>query len=118
MVRAANTRRTRSFRIPSSIYPAESRSGLGLPAFVTGPRCEVRLRLTASEQEAYPRAHPGGSRRKNGDKMIPPDLPAELKSALAANLEGLSRDAAAARAALISQTYRDGGTSRVIRDEI
>jgi ribosomal protein RSM22 (predicted rRNA methylase) len=50
--------------------------------------------------------------------MIPPDLPAELKSALAANLEGLSRDAAAARAALISQTYRDGGTSRVIRDEI
>jgi ribosomal protein RSM22 (predicted rRNA methylase) len=50
--------------------------------------------------------------------MTPPDLPAELRSALAAKLEGLSRHDAAARAALISQTYRDGGTSRVIRSEI
>jgi ribosomal protein RSM22 (predicted rRNA methylase) len=49
--------------------------------------------------------------------MIPPDLPAELKSALAAKLEGLSRSQAAARASLISQTYRDGGASRGIRSE-
>jgi len=49
--------------------------------------------------------------------MIPPDLPAELKSAVAARLEGVSRSEAAARAALISQTYRDGGTSRGIRSE-
>jgi len=47
--------------------------------------------------------------------MIPPDLPAKLKSAVAARLEGLSRSEASARAALISQTYRDGGTSRGIR---
>jgi ribosomal protein RSM22 (predicted rRNA methylase) len=53
-----------------------------------------------------------------GEDVIPPDLPAELKSALAARLEGLSRHDTAARAALISQTYRDGGTSRVIRSEI
>jgi ribosomal protein RSM22 (predicted rRNA methylase) len=50
--------------------------------------------------------------------MTPPDLPAELRSALAAKLEGLSRSDAAARAALISQNYRDGGTSRVIRGQI
>ena len=49
--------------------------------------------------------------------MIPPDFPADLKSALAAKLEGVSRREAAARAALISQTYRDGGTSRGIRSE-
>jgi ribosomal protein RSM22 (predicted rRNA methylase) len=49
--------------------------------------------------------------------MIPPDLPAELKSALAAKLEGVSRSDTAGRAALISQTYRDGGTSRGIRSE-
>jgi len=49
--------------------------------------------------------------------MLPPDLPAELKSALAAKLEGLSRNDAAARAALISQAYREGGTSRGIRSE-
>jgi ribosomal protein RSM22 (predicted rRNA methylase) len=49
--------------------------------------------------------------------MLPPDLPAELKSALAAKLEGLSRNDAATRATLISQVYRDGGTSRGIRSE-
>jgi ribosomal protein RSM22 (predicted rRNA methylase) len=50
--------------------------------------------------------------------MTPPDLPAELQAALSARLEGLSRHDASARAALISQTYRDGGTSRVIRSGI
>jgi ribosomal protein RSM22 (predicted rRNA methylase) len=54
----------------------------------------------------------------DGHSMIPPNLPAELKSALARKLEGLSRNGAAARAALISQTYREGGTSRGIRDQI
>jgi ribosomal protein RSM22 (predicted rRNA methylase) len=49
--------------------------------------------------------------------MIPPDLPAELRSALSAQLEGLSRHDATARAAAISQAYRDGGTSRTIRDQ-
>jgi ribosomal protein RSM22 (predicted rRNA methylase) len=49
--------------------------------------------------------------------MISPTLPAELKAALDARLEGLSRKAAAGRAALISSTYRDGGTSRVIETE-
>jgi len=46
--------------------------------------------------------------------MSPPDLPAELRSALQAKLQGLSRDEIAARAAQISKTYRDGGNSRVI----
>jgi ribosomal protein RSM22 (predicted rRNA methylase) len=49
--------------------------------------------------------------------MTAPDLPAELKSALDARLQGLSRNAAAARAALISRTYRDGGGSGAIRSE-
>src|SRR5271156_4415215 len=49
--------------------------------------------------------------------MTPPDLPAELKSALDARLHGLSRNAAVERARLISQTYRDGGDSRAIRSE-
>ena len=49
--------------------------------------------------------------------MIPPDLPAELKSALDARLHGLSRNDAAERAAIISQTYRDGGGSGAIRSE-
>jgi ribosomal protein RSM22 (predicted rRNA methylase) len=49
--------------------------------------------------------------------MIPPDLPAELKARLDAKLEGLSRHDAAARAALISQTYRDGGGSGAITSE-
>ena len=50
--------------------------------------------------------------------MTAPDLPAELKSALDARLHGLSRSDAAARAAQISRTYRDGGGSTAIRSEI
>src|ERR1700691_458857 len=49
--------------------------------------------------------------------MTAPDLPAELKEALDAKLQGLSRSAAAERAALISRTYRDGGGSGAIRTE-
>ena len=49
--------------------------------------------------------------------MIPPDLPAELKAALNAKLEGLSRSDVAARATVISKTYREGGTSGAIRSE-
>src|SRR5215212_7860823 len=49
--------------------------------------------------------------------MIPPDLPAELKSALEAKLHGLSRVDTAGRATLISKTYRDGGGSGAIRTE-
>src|SRR6202790_400633 len=47
--------------------------------------------------------------------MTAPDLPAELKAALDAKLQGLSRHATAERATLISQTYRDGGGSGTIR---
>src|ERR1700704_5753774 len=50
--------------------------------------------------------------------MTSPDLPAELKAALDARLQGLSRNDAAGRATLISQTYRDGGGSGAIRTEI
>jgi ribosomal protein RSM22 (predicted rRNA methylase) len=49
--------------------------------------------------------------------MIPPDLPAELKAALDARLEGRSRGDVAARAAVISRTYRDSGTSATIKSE-
>src|SRR5258708_17486633 len=49
--------------------------------------------------------------------MTAPDLPAELKAALDARLQGLSRNDAAERASLISQTYRDGGGSGAIRSE-
>jgi ribosomal protein RSM22 (predicted rRNA methylase) len=49
--------------------------------------------------------------------MTAPDLPAELKAALDAKLQGLSRNDAAERATLISQTYRDGGGSTAIRTE-
>src|SRR6266851_7572444 len=49
--------------------------------------------------------------------MISPDLPAELKAALDARLEGLSRNAAADRAAVMSRTYRDGGGSGAIKSE-
>jgi ribosomal protein RSM22 (predicted rRNA methylase) len=49
--------------------------------------------------------------------MIAPSLPAELKAALDAKLQGLRRDAAAGRAALISKTYRNGGNSRAIKSE-
>jgi ribosomal protein RSM22 (predicted rRNA methylase) len=50
--------------------------------------------------------------------MTAPDLPAELKAALDARLQGLSRVEAAGRAASISKTYRDGGGSTAIRTEI
>ena len=50
--------------------------------------------------------------------MIPPSLPAELKAALDTKLHGLSRSDAAARASLISRTYRDGGGSGAIQSEI
>jgi ribosomal protein RSM22 (predicted rRNA methylase) len=50
--------------------------------------------------------------------MTSPDLPAELKAALDARLQGLSRSDAAGRATLISQTYREGGGSGTIRTEI
>src|SRR6266566_8040372 len=49
--------------------------------------------------------------------MTAPDLPAELKAALNARLQGLSRNDTAERASLISQTYRDGGGSSAIRSE-
>ncbi|KRQ07131.1 ribosomal protein RSM22 (predicted rRNA methylase) [Bradyrhizobium sp. USDA 4503] len=49
--------------------------------------------------------------------MTSPDLPAELRAALNARLEGLSRSDAAGRAAVISQTYREGGGSSTIRTE-
>jgi ribosomal protein RSM22 (predicted rRNA methylase) len=49
--------------------------------------------------------------------MTAPDLPAELKAALAARLQGLSRNDAAERAAVISKTYRDGGGSSAIKSE-
>jgi ribosomal protein RSM22 (predicted rRNA methylase) len=49
--------------------------------------------------------------------MISPSLPAKLKAALDAKLQGLSRNEAAGRAARISQTYRDGGNSRAIKSE-
>ena len=44
-----------------------------------------------------------------------PDLPSELKAALAGKAEGLSRNDAAQRAGAISQTYRSGGGSSRIR---
>ena len=49
--------------------------------------------------------------------MSAPDLPAELKAALDAKLQGRSRNDIASRAALISKTYRDGGGSGAIRSE-
>jgi ribosomal protein RSM22 (predicted rRNA methylase) len=49
--------------------------------------------------------------------MTSPDLPAELKAALDAKLQGLSRSDVARRAAVISQTYRGGGGSGTIRSE-
>jgi ribosomal protein RSM22 (predicted rRNA methylase) len=49
--------------------------------------------------------------------MTAPDLPVELKAALDARLQGLSRTDAAGRAAIISQTYRDGGGSGTIKSE-
>lgn len=50
--------------------------------------------------------------------MTSPALPAELKAALDAKLQGVSLNDAAKRAALISQTYRGGGSSAAIRFEV
>jgi ribosomal protein RSM22 (predicted rRNA methylase) len=47
--------------------------------------------------------------------VIAPDLPAALKGALEAKLEGLPRSDVAARAATISKTYREGGGSGAIK---
>jgi ribosomal protein RSM22 (predicted rRNA methylase) len=49
--------------------------------------------------------------------VISPSLPAELRAALDAKLEGLSRADVAARAAAISKTYRNGGNSGTIASE-
>jgi ribosomal protein RSM22 (predicted rRNA methylase) len=49
--------------------------------------------------------------------MITPSLPAELRAALDAKLEGLSRTGVAERAAAISRTYREGGNSVAIASE-
>src|SRR5471030_871273 len=49
--------------------------------------------------------------------MTAPDLPTELKAALDTRMHGLSRGETSVRAALISQTYRDGGNSSTIRTE-
>jgi ribosomal protein RSM22 (predicted rRNA methylase) len=49
--------------------------------------------------------------------MTAPDLPAELRAALEAKLQGLSRNEVAVRAAVISKTYRDGGGSGAIKSE-
>lgn len=46
-----------------------------------------------------------------------PDLPSELKAALERKAKGLSRNAAAQRAGVISQNYRNGGDSRTIKTE-
>src|ERR1700757_4274566 len=47
--------------------------------------------------------------------MTSPDLPADLRIALDAKLQGVSRSDAAERAPNISQTYRGGGTSIAIK---
>ncbi|MDB5635235.1 MAG: SAM-dependent methyltransferase [Bradyrhizobium sp.] len=49
--------------------------------------------------------------------MTPPDLPAEMKAALDARLQGHSRTEAASRAARISKNYREGRGSRAIASE-
>jgi ribosomal protein RSM22 (predicted rRNA methylase) len=53
----------------------------------------------------------------DGYTMTSPALPADLAAALDNKLEGLSRRETAARAAILSKTYRDGGTSAAIRSE-
>ncbi len=49
--------------------------------------------------------------------MISPALPPALRAVLDTKLHGLSRGDTAARAAVISKTYRDGGGSGTIRTE-
>lgn len=46
-----------------------------------------------------------------------PDLPARLRAALEARLQGVSRNDAAERASIISRTYREGGGSTAIASE-
>jgi len=46
-----------------------------------------------------------------------PDLPAELRAALEARLQGFSRNDAAERAAAISKIYREGGGSGTIKSK-
>lgn len=50
------------------------------------------------------------------NRAASPDLPAALRAALEARLQGVSRNQAAERAAAISRTYRDGGNSAAIRN--
>jgi ribosomal protein RSM22 (predicted rRNA methylase) len=49
--------------------------------------------------------------------VIPPTLPAELRAALDAKLEGVARQDIANRASRLSKTYRDGGSSGAITSE-
>ena len=49
--------------------------------------------------------------------MASPDFPAALRGALEARLQGVSRNAAAERAAVISKNYRDGGGSAAINGD-
>jgi ribosomal protein RSM22 (predicted rRNA methylase) len=49
--------------------------------------------------------------------MLSPNLPAELRAALDAKLEGVSRQNVATRAAVISKAYREGGNSGAISSE-
>jgi ribosomal protein RSM22 (predicted rRNA methylase) len=49
--------------------------------------------------------------------MLSPTLPAELRAALDAKLEGFPRQDIARRAAAISKTYREGGASGAIASE-
>jgi len=49
--------------------------------------------------------------------MLSPSLPAELRAALDAKLEGLPRQDVTARAATTSKTYREGGNSGSITSE-
>lgn len=51
-------------------------------------------------------------------RAVSPDLPARLRVALEARLQGVSRNEAAERAAAISRTYRDGGGSAAITGAI
>src|SRR5579871_4990895 len=70
------------------------------------------LRQTAACGYGSPRAR---GRQRRTARVIAPDLPAALKGALEAKLEGLSRGDVAARAAAISKTYREGGGSGAIK---
>jgi ribosomal protein RSM22 (predicted rRNA methylase) len=91
------------------------------------PRCEasrtgeaghgLSLERDPSSGTDFVRATFSHKGRREEDEMTSPDLPAELKAALDARLQGLSRSDAAGRAALISRTYRDGGGSGGITSE-